>query len=130
MAEQSITIQDIRDTLKLPETTDTTILTTITSKSPGEIINHIRDEEYIIPGMTPDEFMKKHGGDVFDFRGLVESFKKICKDFESALTLETKSMAVDFCSRVIYSVGPLSSKTLMTRHGHSNSHIMSLESLV
>lgn len=58
--------------------------------------------------MTPDEFMKKHGGDVFDFPDLVNEFKKICKDFEGPLTIDTKSMAVDFCSKIIYSVGPTS----------------------
>lgn len=94
--------------MKLPDVTDTSILTTITLTRPADIMNHIRDEEYIILGITPEEFMKRHGGDVFDFKGLVNFFKNKCKDFEEPLTLETKSMAVHFSSKIIYSVGPLS----------------------
>lgn len=92
----------------MEDTTDMTALTTITSTRPTEIINHIKDEEYIIHGISPDEFMRKHGGDLFNFPGLVDSFSRMSRDFGQELHMETKSMAVDFWSKIIYYVGPQS----------------------
>lgn len=108
MAEQSVTLQDVRDTLALPDGTDMAVMTEVTGERPAEIVAHLKDAEYIILGISPDEFMQRHGGDVFDFNALVESFKLICRDYERELQMETKSMAVDFCSKVIYYVGPQS----------------------
>lgn len=41
MADQSVTLQDVRDTLKFAETTDLTLLTTVTQTKPLEIMNYI-----------------------------------------------------------------------------------------
>lgn len=59
-----------------------TILKNITGERPAEIINHVKAEEYIILGISPDEFMQRHRGDIFDIQGLVDAFKLICKDYE------------------------------------------------
>lgn len=42
----------------------------------------------------------------FDFDAIVQHFAQICEDFGSELTLETPSKAVEFCSKMIYEVGP------------------------
>lgn len=62
--------------------------------------------DYIILGVTPEEFIEKHGSAAFDFTGVRRHFGRICEDFEAPLGLEVKSKAVEFCSKMIYEVGP------------------------
>lgn len=74
--------------------------------TPNEILGHAKAREYTILGITPSQFMMEHGGDLFDYELLKENFKKICKDFDKDLTMDEKSRAVQFCSKMIYTVGP------------------------
>lgn len=99
-------IDSVRDALKLPQTTDFSSLTDVRGLSPNEIMGHAKAREYIILGITPNQFMQEHGGDLFDYELLKRNFKIICTDFDEDLSMDEKSRAVQFCSKMIYTVGP------------------------
>ncbi|KAK4887493.1 hypothetical protein RN001_003764, partial [Aquatica leii] len=67
-----------------------------------------RDNELLVPtpGMTPEDFIKHHGTMQFDMTTLAAAFKTICKDYMEPLVLEQASMGVEFCSKVLYEIGP------------------------
>lgn len=69
-------------------------------------MGHARAREYTILGITPNQFMQEHGGDLFDYEQLKRNFKIICTDFDEGLSMDEKSRAVQFCSKMIYTVGP------------------------
>nr|QMP82411.1 nucleocapsid protein [Coleopteran phasma-related virus OKIAV243] len=73
---------------------------------PGSIIQHTVSKEYIMLGVTPADFIKKHGATALDFAGIVSHFKLICEDFMDTLQMDVRSKAVEFCSKMIYEVGP------------------------
>lgn len=50
--------------------------------------------------------MQEHGGDLFDYEQLKAGFKQICTDFGEDLSMDEKSRSVQFCSKMIYTVGP------------------------
>lgn len=99
-------INSVRDALNLPQTTDFSSLTDVRGLSPNEIMGHAKAREYTILGITPNQFMQEHGGDLFDYDQLKKNFKQICEDFGNELTMDEKSQAVQFCSKMIYTVGP------------------------
>lgn len=99
-------IEAVRDALNLPQTTDFSTLTDIKGLTPNEIMGNAKAREYTILGITPAQFMKEHGGDLFDYEQLKVDFKKICTDYENDLDMDEKSRAVQFCSKMIYTVGP------------------------
>lgn len=77
---------------------------------PNDLLSHTVSKQYVIIGMTPEEFVAKHGSTEFDINNLKKQFKTICKDYGDNLSLEDKSRAVEFCSKVIYEIGPDSRK--------------------
>lgn len=89
----------------------------ITGTRPKDLLNHMAAKIYVILGMTPTEFKEIHGGDVFDFLALCELFKKYCKDFGEDLKVDTISKAVQFCSLILYTVGP-ESRTVKKNMSH------------
>lgn len=99
-------VDNVRDALKLPQTTDFTTLTDVKGLTPNEILGNARAREYTILGITPAQFMQEHGGDLFDYEQLKSDFKKICTDFDNDLSMNEKSRAVQFCSKMIHTVGP------------------------
>lgn len=101
MTAKSTTISDVRDTLGFTADAPLDELTNVVGRKPTSVINHVMGHEYTILGMTPSEFMKEHGGDLFSFDDLKNKFKVICRDFEEELTLTTTSRAVEVCSKVI-----------------------------
>lgn len=100
------TPDNVRDALKLPATTDFSALADVRGLTPNEIMGHAKAREYTILGITPSQFMMEHGGDLFDYELLKKNFKLICRDFDQDLTMDEKSRAVQFCSKMIYTVGP------------------------
>lgn len=99
-------IDNVRDALKLPQTTDFMTLTDVKGLTPNEVLGNARAREYTILGITPAQFMQEHGGDLFDYEQLKIDFKKICTDYGDDLSIDEKSRAVQFCSKMIYTVGP------------------------
>lgn len=106
MDDGSPTMDHVRDALNLPQTTDFSALTDVRGLSPSEIMGHAKARDYTILGITPSQFMQEHGGDLFDYEQLKIGFKQICTDFDEDLSMDEKSRAVQFCSKMIYTVGP------------------------
>lgn len=77
---------------------------------PNDLLKHTVEREYIILGLEPSEFIKKHGAVEFSLPILQQQFKTICEDYMEALVGDIKSKAVEFCSLVIYEIGPESRK--------------------
>lgn len=82
----------------------------VEGSKPIEITNHMIAKTYIITGITPEDFTKEHGGLAIDLEQLKEEFKKHCDDYEQDLIGNVKSKALEFCSKVIYIIGPESRK--------------------
>lgn len=99
-----VTAENVKIAVGAPEGEE--IVKTLTGIRPAEIISHVLGQSYTILGMTPTEFQEIHGGDVFDFDELMETFKTYCWDFQKDLQLNTVSKAVQFCSLILYTVGP------------------------
>lgn len=72
----------------------------------SDYLGHAKAREYTILGITPSQFMQEHGGDLFDYELLKKGFKLICTDFGNELSMDEKSRSVQFCSKMIYTVGP------------------------
>lgn len=106
MDDGSPTLDHVRDVLNLPPTTDFSALADVKGLSPSDIMGHARAREYTLLGITPAQFMAEHGGDLFDYDQLKQGFKLICNDFDQDLSMHEKSRAVQFCSKMIYTVGP------------------------
>lgn len=73
---------------------------------PADLLKHNVAKEYIMVGISPDEFIKIHGSSTMDFDQLMRDFKKVCYDFNQPLQLDTPSYAAEFCSKILYEVGP------------------------
>jgi len=107
MATQSTTIQSALQTLGLdPADNENTNNYTTAGVTPASLLTHTVKRDYVILGVTPQEFIEKHGSAAFDFDAIRRHFALICEDFENELALETSSKAVKFCSKMIYEVGP------------------------
>lgn len=100
------TTQSVMDKLRIDDTPDNNQVFTLAGQKPDEIALHTLDKEFIILGITPDAFVKTHGSEQFDFDKLCIDFSKICEDFADNLMSGKESKAVEFCSRIIYLVGP------------------------
>ncbi|XP_076246518.1 uncharacterized protein LOC143186694 [Calliopsis andreniformis] len=77
---------------------------------PAVLMAHTIAKEYTIIGVTAKEFFEKHTGMDFNMTELRNIFKKHCDDYMEELHNDVKSKAVEFCSKVIYEVGPESRK--------------------
>lgn len=107
MATQSTTIQTALQVLGLdPADNENTNNYTTAGVTPASLLTHTVKRDYVILGVTPQEFIEKHGSAAFDFDAIRRHFSLICEDFETALSLDTPSRAVEFCSKMIYEVGP------------------------
>lgn len=61
-------------------------------------------------GFSPKEFIDAHTGLEFNYKDLQLQFKRHCFDYMEDLKGDTKSLAIEFASKVIYEVGPESRK--------------------
>lgn len=78
----------------------------IVGKSPKELAEHKTEVEYVIAGVTPQEFVEEFGGQEVDFNVLTAGFSKICPDYNEKLSLEKANKSLEFAARVIYTIGP------------------------
>lgn len=107
MAAQSTTMQSVLQTLGLnPADNDNTVNYTTAGQTPASLLSHTVKKDYIILGVTPEEFIDKHGFGVFDFDNIRRRFGQICEDSQQEMAMERRSKAVEFCSKMIYEVGP------------------------
>nr|QMP82246.1 nucleocapsid protein [Coleopteran phasma-related virus OKIAV236] len=112
MALQTTTLsaRDVCAALSIEYTSQANDEFEVAGASPNELLSHTVSRTYTITGMTPEDFIKKHGSVEFDLIELQRQFKTICHDYGDSIGLTTMSMAVDFCSKVIYEIGPDSRK--------------------
>lgn len=82
----------------------------VVGSKPESLIAHAVSKEFNITGISPDDFITKHSGLDFDVTKLRTEFKKHCDDYMTDLALEQRSKAVEFCSKIIYEIGPESRK--------------------
>lgn len=104
---QSSTLQAAMAHLNIDDA-DGTLVTKYQTRGalPTELLKHSIGKEYIMTGITPTEFMPLHGSATMDFDQLKKDFSKICFDYLSDLNPNTPSYAAEFCSKILYEVGP------------------------
>lgn len=82
----------------------------VVGSKPQSLITHGVSKEFQITGISPQDFITKHSGLDFDIISLMNEFKKHCDDYNTDLSLDKPSKAVEFCSKIIYEIGPESRK--------------------
>ncbi|KAL1492658.1 hypothetical protein ABEB36_010884 [Hypothenemus hampei] len=75
-------------------------------KTTDQLLRHAVAHEYVILGRTPEEIIEHKGSSTFDFEALKRDFKVICEDYENDVNPGQKYKCLDFCSRILYEVGP------------------------
>ncbi|KAL1492432.1 hypothetical protein ABEB36_010684 [Hypothenemus hampei] len=65
-----------------------------------------QSREYVILGKTAEEIIDERGSSSFDFEELKRNFRRICEDYESDVISGQRYKALDFCSKMLYEVGP------------------------
>lgn len=76
------------------------------SMSPVELSSTLEKRGYVLAGMTPKDFNDLHSAYDTDITGLQKDFKEICEDYGDVLDWDRPSRAVEFCSKIIFEVGP------------------------
>lgn len=66
------------------------------------------EKEYMIIKITPEELITAHSG--IDLKKINSEFKKHCPDYNAHLSANKKSETIEFCSKIIYEVGPETNK--------------------
>lgn len=77
---------------------------------PEEIASQNIEREIVIMGVIPSDFMTEHAPATFDLSDFQIKFKKICRDYGKPLIWVTPFKALQFCSKVLYKIGPESRK--------------------
>lgn len=116
MTQQLLTLQGALQSLRIDNTADNNNIITTAGTAPAEILNNVATRTYNILGMTPADIIKEHGSTTMDFNDIKKEFKKICLDFGTILQLEEQSKAVEFCSKMIFEVGP-EARQVRKQHG-------------
>lgn len=101
------------DKLKITDATDRTSVSTLYSTvgiKPADLVTHTERKTFFITGLAPSDFYARHGGPEFNFAELIEKFQTIYTDYGKNLSFDVASRAVEFCSKMIYEVGPLTRK--------------------
>ena len=94
----------------LPGPARTAVTNPIVGAAPSTLVKHALSDTFNIVGMTPDEFTKTFAGQAFDYLQVQKDFKTHCYDYNEGLTMDVKSLAVEFCAKMIYTAGPESRK--------------------
>lgn len=109
MSGTTTSVGDIAKSLRVDEKDLSNELIT-TGALPIEILSHTQAKEYVIKGITPDDFFTKHSTADVDISQLQSAFKAICIDYMEPLKIDVPSKAVEFCSKIIFEIGPDSRK--------------------
>lgn len=78
----------------------------VTGTDPAEMSKHSIAETWVLRGMMPAEFNSLHAGAQFKMSKLEEAFTKVCPDYTAKLVEGTPNIALEFCSLVLFQVGP------------------------
>lgn len=68
----------------------------MTGITPESLKAHAQQKDYIMVGVTIEEFIKKHGNDEFNLSHLQNRFSNFCPDYKRPLDMEHKSLALEF----------------------------------
>lgn len=82
--------------------------------NPENIGRHVEAKTYLMRLVTPDDFQKAHDSAQFDFDTLSKAFARICLDYLDPIVIGQGSYAIDFCSKIIYEIGPESRRVKAT----------------
>lgn len=82
----------------------------VTGSKPESLVAHGVAKEFMITGILPSDFIKIHTGLDFNIEELRNNFKIHCVDYMTDLVRDQRSYAVEFCSKIIYEIGPESRK--------------------
>ncbi|CAG9814604.1 unnamed protein product [Phaedon cochleariae] len=107
---QDVTYQKAVELVGSQNNTDATTAYSMAGMLPMSIANHTVERYFIICGVLPGDYASHHGAGKFELATLQTDFKTICTDYLEELEADTRSYAADFCSKVIYEVGPESRK--------------------
>nr|QPL15356.1 nucleoprotein [Hymenopteran phasma-related virus OKIAV234] len=88
----------------------TTANFSVSGSKPQALMAHAVAKEYEVIGYSSRDFLDKHTGLEFDLGELKRAFKVHCPDYMEPIVADVKSKAIEFCSKVIYEVGPESRK--------------------
>lgn len=75
---------------------------------------HTVVQTFEMTGYTLKEFLEKHSGSEFNFVKLCQDFTTHCPDFTQELDPDVRSMAFQFCSMILFTIGPESRKVKKT----------------
>lgn len=77
---------------------------------PEALAAHIIEKTYELTGISPEDFIRLHAADQFNYLLLQNEFKKHCMDYCDDLQPGLPSLAVDFCAKIVFEIGPESRK--------------------
>lgn len=110
MTSQKLTYVDAIAALKIQNDPDAETNFNLNGQAPADLVRHSVQREYILLGISPEDYINKHGASEFSLSDLQACFKTICEDYMTDLVRDRRSMAVEFCSLIIYEIGPESRK--------------------
>ncbi|UHM27605.1 MAG: putative nucleoprotein [Fushun phasmavirus 1] len=92
------------------------------------LVAHDNAGTFDIIGLTPNDFLAQHGAMVFDLNKFLADFATICPDLTEERAMNVASQSVEFCSLVLFKLGPESrkkredrrDKTWVLRFKHEN----------
>lgn len=92
---------------KLTMTSSSTVIEySAQGSKPDALVSHMIEKTYEIAGVTPEDFVKKHAAEQFDYVQLQDEFRRHRKDYTEELKMGVPSKSVEFCAKIIFEVGP------------------------
>nr|QMP82126.1 nucleocapsid protein [Hymenopteran phasma-related virus OKIAV229] len=85
--------------------------------TPNFLRNHVVYKTYEIEAISASDFMNRHGAAEFDFASLADEFSRHCPDYKDKLEGNTRYKCLDFCSKIVFEVGP---ESRQVRKGQSD----------
>lgn len=79
---------------------------TATGQTVDAFRSHAIEGSFTLAGMTRQEFIDLHSGTQFSFAELEKEFKKAVPDYDEPIEDGMSSVALEFCSLVIFKIGP------------------------
>nr|QMP82132.1 nucleocapsid protein [Hymenopteran phasma-related virus OKIAV230] len=74
--------------------------------TPNYLRNHLVARTYEIEAISASDFVSKHGAAEFDFESLAKEFNRHCPDYLTRLDDNSRFKSLDFCSKIVFEVGP------------------------
>ncbi|QXL90808.1 nucleoprotein [Pectinophora gossypiella virus 2] len=105
MAED-LTSADVLSKLALTASDDTAKEFNVSGIVPSSMTNVDIKKTATIMGITPEQFSKEYSTIEFDFKTLMETFDKYCKDFSHELEDNKPSKALEFSAKILFEYGP------------------------